>query len=268
MPLLKVNNVNLYYELHGPEKADVVVLSNGIFMSTASWGFQVAALKHHFRVLLYDCRGMWQSEHPAGPYSMEQHADDLAELLKALGIQKAHIAGISYGGEVSMVFALKYPKMVRSLVISSSVSQIDPLLEAIGQSWVSALESRDVTTLFNVTLPYNFSEAWIEENSKALEATRKRYEEMDFTSVSELMAAFRKINFTSQLRNITAPTLVLVGEEDILKPPKYAQIMVNEIPDAEFILIPNAGHAVCIEKHAAFNSALLGFLMKHSEVIN
>jgi pimeloyl-ACP methyl ester carboxylesterase len=61
---------------------------------------------------------------------------------------------------------------------------------------------------------------------------------------------------------------VLVGEEDILKPPKYAQIMVNEIPDAEFILIPNAGHAVCIEKHAAFNSVLLGFLMKHSEVIN
>jgi len=134
MPRIKVNDINLYYELQGPEEADVVVLSNGIFMSTASWGFQVAALKEHFRVLTYDCRGMWQSDHPAGPYSMELHADDLAGLLSNLGISRAHIAGISYGGEVSMTFAIKYPQMTRTLILSSVVSQIDPLLRAIGEA--------------------------------------------------------------------------------------------------------------------------------------
>ena len=267
MPLIKVNDVNLYYELHGPEKADVVVLSNGIFMSTASWGFQVAVLKQHFRVLVYDCRGMWQSEHPAGPYSLEQHAEDLAGLLKVLGIQKAHIAGISYGGEISMIFALKYPKMVRSLIVSSSVSQIDPLLGAIGQSWAGAMQTRDAATLFNVTLPYNFSENWIKENAAVLDASRKRYEQMDFTSVSELMAAFAKLNMTAELKNITAPTLVLVGEDDILKSRKYSEIIASEISGAELIIIPHAGHAVCLEKPAAFNSALLGFVLKHSEVV-
>ena len=109
MSEIEANGVKLYYELHGPETAEVLVLSNGIMMSTASWMYQTAVLARHFRVLLYDCRGMWRSEHPAGPYSMEQHADDLASLLDALHIQKAHIGGISYGSEVSMVFALRHP---------------------------------------------------------------------------------------------------------------------------------------------------------------
>ena len=89
MPRIAVNNINLYYEFHGPEDGEVIVLSNGIMMSTASWYFQTQALAKHFRVLLYDCRGMWQSDHPEGPYSMELHADDLAGLLDALGIDKA-----------------------------------------------------------------------------------------------------------------------------------------------------------------------------------
>ena len=267
MPLIQVNDINLYYELHGPEHADVVVLSNGIFMSTASWAFQVAAIQRHFRVLVYDCRGMWKSDHPAGPYSMEQHADDLASLLNALGISKAHIAGISYGGEISMVFAIRYPQMTRSLVVSSSVSQIDPLLNAIGQSWSGALQSRDPGTLFNVTHPFNFSEDWIRNNQAVLAASRKGYELMDFTSVSELMAAFTRLSITDQLSRITCPTLVLVGENDLLKPRKYSEIITNNIPGAELIIIPDAGHAVCLEKPGAFNSAVLGFILKHSEVV-
>lgn len=265
MPTQKIHDIQLYYELHGPEAADVIVLSNGIFMSTASWGFQVAELQEHFRVLVYDCRGMWKSDHPAGPYSMEQHADDLAELLNGLGINKAHIAGISYGGEISMVFALKYPQMTRSLIVSSSVSQLDPQLGAIGKSWSAALQTRDPDMLFHVTLPYNFSESWLEANAGLLDATRQRYAGLDFDSVSELMAAFSRLDITAALKNITAPTLVLVGEEDILKSRKYSEIITHEIPGAELIIIPHAGHAVCLEQPAAFNSALLGFVLKHSE---
>lgn len=267
MPLIKVNDIDLYYELHGPENADVIVLSNGIFMSTASWAYQVAAFKQHFRVLVYDCRGMWKSDHPAGPYSMEQHADDLAELLRVLGIEKAHIAGISYGGEISMIFALKYSKMVRSLIVSSSVSQIDPLLLAIGQSWAAAIKSRDAETLFFVTLPYNFSENYIEANQAILAASARRYEQMDFESVSELMAAFIKLDITDDLKKIISPSLVIVGEEDILKSRKYSEIISQEIPNAEFVIIPHAAHAVCIEKPGEFNAAVLGFVLRNCEVV-
>ena len=123
MPRIEANGIQIYYELHGPEDAEVVVLSNGVLMSTASWAFQTPVLAKHYRVLLYDCRGMWQSQHPPGPYSMELHADDLAALLDAMGIERAHIAGISYGGELSLAFALKYPGRTRSLIVSSAVSQ-------------------------------------------------------------------------------------------------------------------------------------------------
>jgi 3-oxoadipate enol-lactonase len=263
MPKIKVNDVDLYYELHGPDAADVVVLSNGIFMSTASWAYQVAALKEHFRVLTYDCRGMWQSDHPEGPYSMEQHADDLAELLNTLGITKAHIAGISYGGEISMTFAAKYPQMCQSLILSSTVSQIDPLLAAIGQSWAAAMRSGDAGMLFDVTLPYNFSEGYIQENAAIFPGTRKRYYDMDLKSAAELMSAFIRLNITPDLSKIIAPTLVLVGEEDILKPRKYAELIASSILGAELAVIPHAGHAVCLEKPGVFNDLLLGFVLKH-----
>ena len=79
MPKVQANGIEIYYEQHGWDKdAEVLVLSNGVLMSTASWAMLVPVLAKHYRVLVYDCRGMWQSEHPAGPYSMEQHADDLA----------------------------------------------------------------------------------------------------------------------------------------------------------------------------------------------
>ena len=84
MPQVKINGIELYYELHGPEDGEVLVLSNGILMSTASWGLQTPILSKRYRVLLYDCRGMWKSEHPKGPYTMELHAEDLAALLDEL----------------------------------------------------------------------------------------------------------------------------------------------------------------------------------------
>lgn len=266
MPFQKVNGINLYYELHGPEQADVVVLSNGIFMSSSSWGYQVAEFKKRFRVLVYDCRGMWQSDHPQGPYSMDQHVEDLAGLLSGLGIDKAHIGGISYGGEISMLFALKYPERTRSLIVSSAVSQIDTMLATMGALWSSALRDRDADSLFETSLPLNFSEAWLQSNAGVLEATRKRYHQMDLAATEQLMLAFSEINFTNRLKEIKPPALVLVGELDILKPRKYAEIIASEIPGAELVIIPHAGHAVCMEQPAAFNSAVMGFVLKHCEV--
>jgi 3-oxoadipate enol-lactonase len=265
MPKIQANGIAIYYELHGPEGADVLVLSNGVLMSTASWATQVPVLARHYRVLLYDCRGMWQSDHPAGPYSMELHADDLAALLDALGIERAHIAGISYGGEVSLAFAHRYPARTRSLIVSSAVSHVDPLLAGWMASWIAATRAGDPELLFAATYPLNFSEAWIAANAPALEAARQRYATLDMDAFLELLLGFSRLSLTGVLHEIGAPALVIVGEDDLLKPRKYAELIAREIPGAELAVVPHAGHAVCWEQPGLFNTLILGFLAKHSE---
>jgi 3-oxoadipate enol-lactonase len=193
---------------------------------------------------------------------MELHADDLAALLDALGIERAHIGGISYGGELSLAFACKYPARTRSLIVSSSVSQVDPLLRAMIDAWMAAARAGDPEVLFRVTLPANFSEAWIARNGPALEAARARYRSLDMPAFLELLLAFCSLNLTADLKHITAPALVMVGEDDILKPRRYAEIIAGEIPGAELAVVPHAGHAVCWEQPALFNSLILGFLAK------
>ena len=264
MPRITVNGVEIYYEQHGWDKpGDVLVLSNGVLMSTASWAFQKAALSRHCRLLLYDCRGMWQSEHPPGPYSMEQHADDLAALLDALDVEAAHIGGVSYGAEISLVFALRHPVRTRSLIVAAAVSQIDPQLRAMIDAWSAAVQAKDPELLFRVTVPVNFSEDWIAANGAALELARQRYRQLDMDAFDRLLASFSELNITGKLHEITAPALVIVGEEDILKPRKYAEIIAREVPKSEFVIIPHAGHAVLWEQAELFNTLILGFLAKH-----
>lgn len=263
MPKVEANGIQIYYELHGPEDADVLVLSNGVLMSTASWAFQTPMLSQHYRLLLYDCRGMWQSDHPPGPYTMELHADDLAGLLDALDIERAHIGGTSYGAEVSMVFAVKYPERTRSLIVTSAVSQLDPQLKGLADIWTEAARLRNPELLYQVVYPLTFSENWIRGNQPTLDLARQRYESFDFDALLELFLCFSALDITSDLHRIIAPTLVVAGELDALKPRRYSDIIAREISKAEYALIPRAGHAAMWERPGVFNSLILGFLAKH-----
>ena len=267
MPRIAVNDINLYYELHGPEGGEVIVLSNGIMMSTASWIFQTQALSKHFRVLLYDCRGMWQSDNPEGPFSMELHADDLAALLDALGIEKAHIAGISYGSEVSMMFALRYPEKTKSLIVIDGVSEVSTLLRLQSYPWKLAGERNDAALLFHTSVFLNFGEKYLIRNEKLLPAAQANFEKLDLSSFVKLMDAFTSYNITEQLGQISCPTLIVVGQEDPIKGPKMAQIMVDRIPQAEYVVVPGAGHALCLDKPEPLNTLLLGFVLKHSDQV-
>lgn len=263
MPTLPANGTNLYYELHGPEDADVLVLNNGILMTAAnSWGFQTPVLSRRYRVLLYDCRGQGQSDHPAGPYSMEQHADDLAALLSGLGIQRAHIAGISYGGEVAQAFALQYLDRVRSLILADTVSEVGPELRLTVAGWLACARAGDPEAFFSVTVPSNFSPEFIAKNPQILEGARARYKLLDYPAVARLCEAFLRFCLTPQLGNIKAPTCVLVGEQDRLKGRPYAEILHQSIRGSELHILRDAGHASCWEAAAEFNTVLLGFLAK------
>ena len=265
MPHIQANDVNLYYELHGLESAPILVLNNGILMNAAtSWIFQTKALSAHYHVLQYDCRGQGQSDHPESPYSMEFHADDLAALLAALDIDTAHIAGISYGGEVAQAFILKYPEKVSSLILIDTVSEIGPELQVIIQSWVDTLKARDALAFFNATVPWNFSPEWIATNSAILDDAKERYKLLDFSAVIRLCEAFFALDFTKRLGEIQAPTCIMVGEQDLLKGSRYAQILKRGIPHAEYHVLNGAGHASCWERPEEFNSVILGFLAKQT----
>jgi pimeloyl-ACP methyl ester carboxylesterase len=263
LPTVEVDGVNLYYELHGPEEAPVLVLNNGVIMNAASsWIFQTEALSQDYRLLQYDCRGQGMSDHPPGLYSMEQHAEDLAGLFEALEFDLAHIAGISYGGEVAQAFALAFPDFVKSLILIDTVSEVGPELELVIRSWMDTLRVEDPLAFFHATVPWNFSPEFIAANQPLLEDARQRYTQLDFSAVLALCESFLKVHFTHRLGEIKVPTCILVGECDLIKGPRYAEILRQGIPHAEFHSIEGAGHATCWEKPREFNTIILNFLAK------
>lgn len=265
MPKIQVNDVELYYELHGSEDSPVLVLNNGIIMNAAtSWVFQTKTLAKYHRILQYDCRGQGQSDHPESPYSMDLHADDLQALMGALKIDTAHIAGISYGGEVAQAFALKYPDQTRSLILMDTVSEVGPELRMVIQSWIDALKHKDALAFFHASVPRNFSPEWIAANTSILDNARERYKALDFPAVIRLCEAFFDVNFTDRLHKIKVPTCIMVGELDLIKGPHYAEILKKGIHHAEYHLIEGAGHAACWEKPTEFNQIILNFLAKQS----
>ena len=193
---------------------------------------------------------------------MEMHADDLAGLMDALGIDAAHIAGISYGGEVGQAFALKYPTRTLSLILADTVSEVRAELHYIIDSWIEALKSGDPLAFLNATVPWNFSPKFVRANPALMADAEKRYASLDFPAVIRLCKCFQVVDFTARLGEIKIPTCILVGEVDLLKGPEYARILQAEIPHAEFHILAGAGHATCWERPEEFNSIILGFLAK------
>jgi len=266
MAKIHVNDVDLYFELHGLEGAPVLVLNNGVIMNAAtSWVYQTSVLAKYYRLLQYDCRGQGQSDHPEGSYTMEIHADDLAGLLDALNIKQAHLAGISYGGEVAQAFALKYPMKTCSLILADTVSEVQPELRYVIHGWIDALASGEASVFFNATVPWNFSPQFVRANPDVMTNAQERYTLLDFQAIIRLCECFLAVDFTTRLHEIKVPTCVIVGEKDLLKGPEYAHIIAREIPHAELHILLGAGHATCWERAAEFNTIILGFLAKQSD---
>jgi 3-oxoadipate enol-lactonase len=161
-----------------------------------------------------------------------------------------------------MAFALKYPARTRSLILASAVSHSDPVLQGLIGGWVAAARLKDPALLYQVSYALNFSDAYIAANRAAIAAAGERYNSLDLDAVLELLLCFNRLNITADLHKIDAPTLVMVGEQDILKPRKYSEIIAREIPGAQLAVVPNAGHALCLEQAGLFNALVLGFLAR------
>jgi 3-oxoadipate enol-lactonase len=263
MPHLRVNGVNLYYEFHGPEDGELLILNNGVFMNTGSWAFQLPALSRRYRVLAYDMRGQGQSEHPEGEYSIALHASDLVALMDALGLAKAHLVGTSYGGELNLEMGLRHPERCQTLVIIASVSHSGPMLAAMIERWRIAASLGDGPQFFRLIYADTYSEHFLIQRPDLVPLAEQRYATLDLPAAVRLIESFQRFDVAGDLGGIHTPTCIASAEQDILKPRHYGELMHQAIAGSEFHLIPEAGHVVVLEKAAEVNTIILGFLAKH-----
>jgi 3-oxoadipate enol-lactonase len=163
-----------------------------------------------------------------------------------------------------MVFALRYPEKTQSLIVIDGVSEIHPLLKAQTYPWLMAAERGDPELLLKTSYHMNFAEEWIKANQAFIDASVERYAAIDMPALVRLMNAFYQLDITEQLKDIKAPTMVIAGEQDLIKGREYANIIAREIPASEFVMVPGSGHALCLEKPAVLNTLLLGFVLKNS----
>jgi 3-oxoadipate enol-lactonase len=264
VPTLCVNGVNLYYEFHGPDDGEPLILNNGVFMNTTSWAFQLPDLSRRYRVLAYDMRGQGQSEHPQGEYSLDLHADDLVALMDAVGLRQAHMVGTSYGGELNLVLGVRYPERCRTLVVITSVSHSEPLTAAMIERWQLAAKLGDGPRFFRLIYADVYSESFLIHRPDLIPMAEQRYATLDLPAAVRLIESFQRFNIRAELSKINRPTCIVSAELDLLKPRRYGEVMHRAIAGSEFHLIPNAGHVAVIERAAEVTTIILGFLAKHS----
>lgn len=270
---LNVGAYEIYYEVKGNLDADeTIVFLNGVMASVTSWNYQVQALQKDYRIVCQDFKGQLLSDKPEGPYTFEEHAADVVAVLKHLNIDSAHLVGTSYGGEVAMKIAILHPSCVKSLTIIDSVSELDELLIANVKNWKhmaeNAVTPQAKMAFFNAMSPSIYGSDFFANNKEMLESRAAATAQMDdsyFKGQCILYDTFiSDVTMTAELNKISCPTLIVVGENDYLKPVKFSRIIHREIPSSEFVIIPDCGHVTIFEKYRELNSLLLGFLYKHS----
>lgn len=262
MPRAVVNGVGLEYLTEG-SGAETVALLNGIAMSIAHWKPVADRLAEAgYRVVMHDLRGQLLSERPAGPYSFEEHARDLAALLGRLGVGKAHVVGTSYGAEVALTFARDFPGMCASVTSVDGVTEYDAVLGAAIEAWKTAALA-DPRAFYKSLIPWNYSAGYIAGHKDFLAAREDAVATMPrgyFEAFGRLCDAFMNIDLTKDLGKIRCPCLAAVADGDILKPRRYSRIIADGVPGAVYGEIAGSGHAVVVEKPDELAATLLRFL--------
>ncbi len=257
MPMLDVNGTALYYEVtgHGPP----VLFLHGLGSCLQDWELQVEAFSGDYQVITFDLRGHGKSAKPPGPYSMEMLASDAAGLLRALGIESAHVVGLSLGGGVAFQMAVSYPSMVKSLVVVNSTPDA-----AVRTS----RERLMVLTRFAMIRWLGFRRFGRVLADKLLPGPElagvratfiERYARNDRGGYLAAMRAFIGWSVLSQVENITCPTLIVTADNDYF-PVAAKEAYVAKIPGAKLVVVPDSRHALPAEKPRSFNAVLKTFL--------
>lgn len=273
MPHLSINGFRCHYQYQEHAKgAPCVVFLNGIMSALESWTGQVPVVQRlGCNTLQFEYRGQWRSEMTPGPYSMQTHVDDLKALMAALGIERAHFVGTSYGGMTAMKFASQHPGMVESLLLITTTALIRLLPYSIISTWRREAAANSIENLLLTALPDLYSEACMQANpnliSERLANFRAVVNELPHFCAGQALlndAQFPELSDGSLLAaiaTIRCPTLVLAAEQDRLYPPCDSAAIVKQIPGAHYLLVPGAGHALVAERPQVVNLTLAGHLL-------
>lgn len=270
MPYFKYSDrVKLYYEIHGdPNGKETIAFFNGVMASVSSWALLTPVFERAgFRVILHDFKGQLKSSKPAGPYTFAQHCAEAKALFAYLGVERLHLVGTSYGGEAAMKFAMLYPDMTKSISVIDSVSELDPVCEGFVLGWKLLCDTGDGEAFFWGMAPSIYGPDFIRDNREMLSARAKAMKDNPngyLGGQKTLYDSFAAdVYMTGELPRIQCPALILCGEQDILKPPRFSKLMAERIPNAEYLTIPGCGHVAIFEKPKELESAIFGFVMKH-----
>lgn len=257
MRFAHVNGIVVHYRLDGPENGPALVFSNSLGTDLRVWEDVVAELAREFRILRYDKRGHGLSQATPPPYSIEDHAHDLAALMHALSIESAIVCGLSVGGMIAMMLASEHPQLVRGLVLSDTAHKIGTA--EMWNSRMHAIEHKGIDVVADGVL-----ERWLSASFR----NHKPYDTLGWRNMLTrtppdgylgTCAAIRDADLTERAERIAVPTLCLCGSEDGATPPELVRSLSRIIPDALFRLIDGAGHLPCVEKPAEFADEMTRF---------
>ena len=257
MPFAEFGDARLHYRWDGPETSPVLIFSNSLGTDLTMWDAQTAALSWKFRILRYDTRGHGQSSVTPGPYSIQQLGCDVAALMDAVGVSRAHFCGLSMGGQIGMWLAGNAPERLGKLVLCNTGAKIgnaegwDARIEAIKRDGMAAFAPQVI-------------ERWFTSGFRAKEpakvaAVQKLLEATDLDGYIANCEAVRDFDYRERVEKIAVPTLVIAGSSDVATTPADAKFLVERIEGARYAEL-NAAHLSNIEDEARFTQEVGDFL--------
>ena len=262
MPYTDAPGFRMYYEEHGGGYP--LLLVNGLGSDHLEWLHQIPAFTARFRGIVFDNRGTGKTDVPPGPYTTAEMADDAASLLRALGIPRAHVLGVSLGGMIAQEVALRHPDLVDGLVLGCTGPggelSVRPSPEAMAAFAQAKGEDREAE--LRRMLPFLYTDACIRERPEEIEGFIRR--RLDHPTppegyLAQLSAAVTH-DASSRLEKIRARTLVIAGDADRLVNWENSVRLAGRIPGAKLVVLPGAPHRIFAETAEAFNMEVLSFL--------
>ena len=267
MPNITANGINHHYEQQGA--GEPLILIPYLAADNACYAFQVADYAKHFTCISLDLRGTGESASSEEPYSTEDLADDVAAVMAALKIERAHVVGLSLGAAVGMWLAAKHQNKVTSLSLHSGWDRSDPFLKTVVQGWqVMAGGLSDVAAMvIQGIFPWCFTPELYAARPEYIESladfVRGRPRQTLEAFILQSGAVIEH-DATAALSSIAAPTQITFGHHDLVTSTRFAQPLTQAIPASELHVFADCSHAPIYENVAAFNEVSLAFLKRHA----
>lgn len=265
MPLVQITaDLRLHYERFGSPTGEPVVLIRGTGADSSRWMPQVTAYEREFPVLIFDNRGVGRSDSPPAPYTVDEMADDTVRLLDHLGIERCHLSGSSLGGAIALRVAADQPDRILSLQLHSSWLVTDGYTRFSLGLLRQLLEVGGPSFYYEATLPLLFSPQFLASDQKRLDTILANMRAN--TATLDGLAGQIAANLTNDLRaaasELKLPTLVTVGELDLLCPVSASEELAQAIKGAELVVFKGVGHLASMEMADDFNEITLAWLRR------